>query len=230
MKPGLWVTFVMAVAWATTGTQGAIVPVSRLSSISVDAAAGTDIGSDARQTTSFDPFLESVSDGAAHATGTASASAGQNSDPNNIFGGITTGGGAGTATSGAGTADALSTFIYTFQITEQDMLMRLSAAIGQTGAGDIRGSLLDVTGPGTDLTLYSAHRSALVSEGPITAIEDFVLLAGHTYEFSFVASSTAMGTTSYSAQLNPIPEPGVMAFLLPAAGLLMRRRQTRAHR
>lgn len=230
MKPGIWATFVVAMAWANAAAQGAIVPASRLSLASVEAAAGTDIGSDARQTTSFDPFSESVSDGAAHATGTASASAGQNSDLNNIFGGISTGGGAGTATSGAGTAEALSTFIYTFQITGQDTLMRLSAAIGQTGAGDVKGMLLDVTGPGADLTLYSAHRSALVSEGPATTIEDFLLLAGHSYEFSFVASSVAMGTTSYSAQLNPVPEPGLMALLLPAAGCLMRRRRTRAPR
>lgn len=230
MKLGLWVTFLIAVVGANTFAQGAIVPVSRLSSVSVEAAAGTDVASDARQTISFDPFSESISDGAAHSTGTASASAGQHSDLNNIFGGITTSGGAGTAITGAGSAESLSTFTYAFQITEQDMLMRLSAAIGQTGAGDVKGLLLDVTGPGPDVVLYMVQRSALVSEGPTTTIEDFLLRAGHSYELSFVASSMATGTTSYSAQFNPVPEPGMMALLVPAAGLLMRRRQSRSHR
>src|SRR5688500_8430792 len=131
---------------AGSTASAAIIPVGPFdpsSAVAADVVAGTGGDFDGAQYTGPEPFSETVTAGIANLFGTASATASQTSDIDNPFGGVSVTGGTATASTGAGSSTALSSFTYNFRVTDEPLPVRLAAAIAQTGTGDVRAYLRD---------------------------------------------------------------------------------------
>ena len=204
-------------------------PVLRYSWIEATASvAGTENG-DFADTAGFGDFDETVSESAAGADGTASATVGQRSTLRDSLGRVFAQGGTATASAGVGVAGAQNTFLYHFQVVGPDQPVRIGWAIAQSGAGDVFLTILDPDLPGSPL--FAARRAPGVSTGPATALEDFTLRSGKFYDISIYGThpGNQAGTTSYTFTVTPIPEPAALGPLLAGTVLLVRtRRRARA--
>lgn len=221
---------VLAIVLSCPATlRAAIDPIIRYSEVRATAMADGDSNTQSEIDAHFDAFNETAGATAVSPSGSASASAIQQSDPSDELGRISASGGAAASSLGLASSSALSVFRYSFEVLDEDLPVILTSAIAQTGDGDVWVSFKDVSLP--EPTFY-ARRSPAIMTGPATAIEDYTLLAGHTYDIEINATSPTgqIGTTSYTFTITPVPEPGALAALAPVALLLARRRRSRSNR
>lgn len=210
-----------------TAAQANLIGVNRDTDINATATAGAIIDNKSTTETTFADFDKTFNAGAAAAGGTGSATTTQTSTVSNGSGPISARGGAASAFSGSGAASAGSSFQYQF-VSDTTDLYRFIGGIGATGSGYASAYLHDTGAPPDVNLLYREVGTGLTPND--SWIQDFVLQAGHSYDL-FVASTSgpAQGSTSYSIQLNPVPEPGLM-MSAALAGLLLCRRGKRIKR
>ncbi len=216
-----WIACCVALA-ISVPAHGSLTGVSRDTRLNVSATADTVAVSDSRHETTFADFDDTISRGAAAIGGTATATASQRSSVGGGSGGFSASGGAASAFSGTGTASSSSLFTYQF-LANANMDYRFGGGISRTGSGDVSAVLRDLSWPQAPEMLRREVNPANADFNE-TWILDFGLLQGHTYELSLEAlSGPAQGSTSYTINFTPIPEPAVMASLIPILMLLKRR-------
>ena len=194
----------------------------------VEAAAivpGTE-NQDSDTTDGFEDFDNIAATSAAHALGTASATASQRSSLRDELGRVFVQGGSAATETGVGASGASSHFLYRFRNVGGDLPVRVSWAIAQTGAGDVGIRFWDAAEPDMNPILL-AQRASGVSTGPLTAIEDIVVTSGSSYDLrvhGFIPGGET-GTTSFTFTLTPVPEPAAFPAVIAGWWLVGRRRR-----